>query len=135
MLTCAIPIMMTHVTHRAAHDDLVRQGYPMVVVETWHEVTKENLELWWAKLSPLLPDARWMLLAEIWATYVIHPCPGTIQTFLAHLKAGTCPEYHDPATCPTMNHETKADYACLFDNKGWCPGARRHAPTGRWPGE
>lgn len=58
---------------------------------------------------------------------------GTVQSFLEHLKAGTCPEFHDPATCPTMNHETKDDYACLFINKAWCPGKRRFAPTGHWP--
>ena len=107
----------------------------MVVVDRWEEVTEESVERWWAKLSPLLEDARWMVLAEFWSAFVRHPCPGTIQEFVASIRAGKCPPHADPRTCPT-NSPPKANYPCLFENNAWCPGRRRKtvgSPSGWWP--
>ena len=47
-----------------AFEDLVAYGYPMVLVDDWAEVTEENLERWWAELSPKLPAARWGVTNE-----------------------------------------------------------------------
>lgn len=59
-LTCT-----TFTVVQAAHDDLVRMGYPMVVVDRWDEVTPEKVEEWWAALSPLLEDVRPLLRVRI----------------------------------------------------------------------
>jgi len=39
-------------------DELVRLGFPMVVVRGWVEVTPENTSRWWAQLSPRLERFR-----------------------------------------------------------------------------
>ena len=108
LLVQTIPI----VSRTAAHDDLARQGYPIVVVDTWQEVTPANLDLWWAKLSPLLTDARWMLLAEIWATYVIHPCPG--QTNDSTAPAYQCKHERDSAHNQPFNWPRACLQCCFF---------------------
>jgi len=41
-----------------AHDDLVRLGFPIVVVEHWSEMTAERLEMWWASMAPRLESFR-----------------------------------------------------------------------------
>jgi len=40
------------------HDDLVRMGFPIVVVEAWADITPESMKQWWRKLSPMLLDFR-----------------------------------------------------------------------------
>jgi len=40
------------------HDDIVRMGFPIVVVEAWAEITPESMERWWRILSPMLLDFR-----------------------------------------------------------------------------
>jgi len=40
------------------HDDLVRMGFPIVVVEYWAEITHDTMAMWWKELSPRLPDFR-----------------------------------------------------------------------------
>ncbi len=44
--------------------DLKSYGLPIVIVESWDEITEANLERWWAELSPRLAEARWMLTVE-----------------------------------------------------------------------
>jgi hypothetical protein len=40
------------------HDDLIRLGFPIVVVEYWAEITHETMDMWWKELSPKLLDFR-----------------------------------------------------------------------------
>mmetsp|Transcript_96193 Transcript_96193/g.272092 ORF Transcript_96193/g.272092 Transcript_96193/m.272092 type:complete len:448 (+) Transcript_96193:87-1430(+) len=42
----------------SAYDDLVRYGFPMVVVNEWDEITPSNTREWWARLSPRLVSFR-----------------------------------------------------------------------------
>ena len=39
--------------------DVKNYGYPIVTVESWEEITKENLDIWWQEISPTLPQKRW----------------------------------------------------------------------------
>lgn len=39
-------------------DDLVKIGYPIVVLDDWNEITKDKLDLWWTQLSPRLVSFR-----------------------------------------------------------------------------
>lgn len=41
-----------------AHDELVRMGFPLVIVEGWPEITTESLEQWWQALGPRLESFR-----------------------------------------------------------------------------
>jgi len=41
-----------------AHDDLVRMGFPLVLVDEWSELTRENFHKWWHQLSPRLDSFR-----------------------------------------------------------------------------
>jgi len=40
------------------HDELAEAGFPIVLVDSWDEVTKENLDMWWKELSPRLLEFR-----------------------------------------------------------------------------
>lgn len=40
------------------HDDLLREGWPIVVVNAWHELTPEFLEDEWRRLAPRLVQFR-----------------------------------------------------------------------------
>lgn len=42
----------------AAFDDLVKLGWPMVVLDEWSEITAPKLDEWWAQLSPRLLSFR-----------------------------------------------------------------------------
>jgi len=42
----------------AAYDELLRMGFPMVVVEGWTEVTPNRTAEWWRRLSPRLESFR-----------------------------------------------------------------------------
>ncbi|CAK0866761.1 unnamed protein product [Prorocentrum cordatum] len=41
-----------------AFDDLVRYGFPLVVVDEWDDLTPERLSSWWEEMSPRLPSFR-----------------------------------------------------------------------------
>ena len=45
---------------------LQKQGYPMVVVNTWDDITQANLELWWEKLKDSLSTSSWMHTSDCW---------------------------------------------------------------------
>ena len=60
ILTLVIPIAL----RCPAFDDLKNFGLPVVVVDSFDEVTRENLETWWAELSPALEKARARMLVE-----------------------------------------------------------------------
>ena len=56
LLVLTIPITKRY----ACFDDYKAYGWPIVVVDEWDEITPENLERWWAELSPRLLKARWL---------------------------------------------------------------------------
>lgn len=62
LLVLTIPIVQRH--GFPAHDDLVRYGFPIVVVEKWNEITPESLATWWSTLSPRLKSFRKNCLAS-----------------------------------------------------------------------
>eukprot|EP00038_Savillea_parva_P011364 m.197025 g.197025 ORF g.197025 m.197025 type:complete len:710 (+) comp19976_c0_seq1:252-2381(+) len=73
-----------------AFEDLAVMGYPIVLVEQWDAINPRLLQVWWEALSPLLETAQWMLLRDMWLAYVLHPCPGTIHTFVKAIRHGQC---------------------------------------------
>jgi hypothetical protein len=87
LLTKTIPIT----PRDPAFVELVNLGFPLVAIDSWEEITAAKLDAWWKELSPRLSNARWILMADIWAAFVLHPCPGSITSFVASLKAGKCP--------------------------------------------
>merc|ERR1712187_139071 len=40
------------------YDDLVQMGFPIVVVESWQDITRKKLDEWWLQLSPCLETFR-----------------------------------------------------------------------------
>jgi len=61
LLTLTIPIAL----RCPAFEDLKSYGLPIVVVDSFEdEVTEENLEKWWAELSPGLHKARERMLVH-----------------------------------------------------------------------
>lgn len=97
-----------------AHEDLVVLGYPMVIVDKWSEISQKRMDQWWDELSPRLEQARWMLLAEMWSAFVLHPCPGSIQSFVQAVQAGECPQ--------------SGGARCTMDNKPE-PGTAKRTPS------
>jgi len=49
-----------------ANEDLKAYGYPIVLVDSWEEVTEENLERWWEEISPELERKRWLCTTAGW---------------------------------------------------------------------
>jgi len=41
-----------------AFDELKAMGWPIVVVDSWREITREKLDAWWGELSPRLLSFR-----------------------------------------------------------------------------
>lgn len=71
------------VNREPAFVELKRWGYPVAIVDSWDEITAENMSRWWDELSPKLKHAQWMLIADIWFAFVTQPCPITdIAEFL-----------------------------------------------------
>ena len=60
ILTFVIPIAL----RCPAFDDLKKSGLPIVVVDSFDEVTQENLDKWWAEISPTLEEARARMLVD-----------------------------------------------------------------------
>jgi hypothetical protein len=57
----AVLLMTIPITKRyGAFEDLQAYGMPIVLVDSWGEVTPQNLDRWWAELSPRLEAARWI---------------------------------------------------------------------------
>lgn len=56
LLSLTIPIIV----HQSfsAFFELARMGFPLVLISAWVEVTPENLERWWHKVSPRLESFR-----------------------------------------------------------------------------
>jgi hypothetical protein len=57
----------------STHDDLVRMGFPIVIVEAWVDITWESMKRWWRKISPMLlvfresclnTEGYWRLLTQ-----------------------------------------------------------------------
>eukprot|EP00041_Stephanoeca_diplocostata_P037227 m.1397384 g.1397384 ORF g.1397384 m.1397384 type:complete len:562 (+) comp24997_c1_seq8:50-1735(+) len=114
LLMLVVPIVERDSTvGDAAFEDLVGLGYPLVLVDSWDVVTEPRLERWWKQLSPLLEDARWMLLRDMWTAFVLHPCPGTIRSFVQHVRSGQCPPHRNPTAKQCMPEKpTCRDGAC-----------------------
>jgi hypothetical protein len=55
MLMGTIPIVESEY---AAYTDLRDMGLPIVVVDSWDEITPDKLALWWAQLSPVMVRVR-----------------------------------------------------------------------------
>lgn len=72
LLTLTIPI----VQNVSAYYDLFNQGFPMVLVDDWSEITTERLSLEWTKLSPSLLTKRKVFSSERWFRYVTQPTLG-----------------------------------------------------------
>ena len=60
ILTLVIPIAL----RCPAFDDLKKFGLPIVVVDSFDEVTLENLDKWWEEISPTLEEARARMLVD-----------------------------------------------------------------------
>jgi len=58
LLVLTVPIVRRVEPYAAAYDDLVRMGFPIVVVAEWSEITAERLDAWWAAVAPRLPRFR-----------------------------------------------------------------------------
>ena len=73
----------------AAYVGLAELGYPIVVVDSWAEITERQMEKWWDEFSPMLERARWMLLTDVWYAFSTFPCPiEDIGEFLDYLSEG-----------------------------------------------
>jgi hypothetical protein len=73
----------------AAYVALAELGWPIAVVDSWEEVTEEQMKKWWVELSPLLERSRWMLLTHVWWAFTTFPCPiSDIGEFLDYLIEG-----------------------------------------------
>eukprot|EP00041_Stephanoeca_diplocostata_P036959 m.1375328 g.1375328 ORF g.1375328 m.1375328 type:complete len:515 (-) comp24960_c1_seq58:2555-4099(-) len=83
----AIPI----VEAEDAFKELAKLGYPIVVVNTWHEITEAKMDTWWTQHRSALNHVWWLLLSDVWSVFVRHPCPGSISDFVTSLRAGMCP--------------------------------------------
>lgn len=88
LLTKTIPIT----PRDPAFVELSNLGFPLVAIDSWDSITAAKLDEWWTELSPRLNDARWVLHAEVWAAFVLHPCPKSVTSFVAALKSGKCPK-------------------------------------------
>mmetsp|Transcript_103712 Transcript_103712/g.334351 ORF Transcript_103712/g.334351 Transcript_103712/m.334351 type:complete len:161 (-) Transcript_103712:73-555(-) len=56
LLVLTVPIVQRGIY--ATHDDLVRLGFPIVVVDEWSEVSPGSLKGWWQALAPRLEGFR-----------------------------------------------------------------------------
>ena len=52
---------------------LKEEGYPIVVVDSWDDITPQNMNLWWDELSSSLEAASWLHTTDCWWTYVSTP--------------------------------------------------------------
>jgi len=60
-VTEALMVLTIPIVQRGPYplfDDYVRMGFPIVVIDEWHEVTQAALEAWWRRLSPRLRSFR-----------------------------------------------------------------------------
>lgn len=54
LLVLTVPI----VTPGPVHEDLVRLGFPIVIVNRWSNITRSALDSWWKQLAPRLRSFR-----------------------------------------------------------------------------
>ena len=55
------------------YKQLRRLGYPMVIVNSWDDITRDKLEVWWKKLSGELEAASWMGTSRCWWSLISAP--------------------------------------------------------------
>lgn len=65
-LTLTIPI----VQNESAYFDLYQQGFPLLIVKSWDELSPSMLEGHWERLSPRLAWARSQFLTDQWYSFV-----------------------------------------------------------------
>mmetsp|Transcript_81744 Transcript_81744/g.213242 ORF Transcript_81744/g.213242 Transcript_81744/m.213242 type:complete len:365 (+) Transcript_81744:84-1178(+) len=60
LLLLTVPIMVrdAELNGKTTFDDWVQLGWPIVVLDSWEEITAARLDEWWAKLSPRLKSFR-----------------------------------------------------------------------------
>jgi len=56
LFSLTIPIVER--TDFTAYDELIQMGFPIVMVDKWEDVTRDNMDKWWAALSPRLKSFR-----------------------------------------------------------------------------
>mmetsp|Transcript_30364 Transcript_30364/g.97113 ORF Transcript_30364/g.97113 Transcript_30364/m.97113 type:complete len:372 (+) Transcript_30364:2-1117(+) len=72
LLVLTIPIAQREPDGGAWEELRDRYGWPLVIVDRWEEITTENLQRWWAELSPKLEEARLHLTADYWLDRVMN---------------------------------------------------------------
>lgn len=65
-LTLTVPV----VQNESAYFDLKRQGFPILIVDSWNKITPDFLERQWKVLSPKLEWAQSMFITKNWYHYV-----------------------------------------------------------------
>lgn len=60
LLLLTVPIMLrdAELNGKTTFDDWVQLGWPIVVLDSWEEITAARLDEWWVKLSPRLLSFR-----------------------------------------------------------------------------
>ena len=72
LLTLTIPV----VQNESAYYDLKLQGFPLLIVNSWSELSPEMLENHWRLLSPKLHWARSIFITKKWYDFVTSENPG-----------------------------------------------------------
>ena len=115
----ALLMMVVPITKRyAAFEDLQRYGWPIVLVDSWEEVTPTALEHWWASLSPQLLAGRWiatvegqrsLLFGDAEAATAIHTLPAAPQTTPTSAVSTTSPGKNHAAGARRTSKHAKKD--------------------------
>ena len=78
------------------------QGLPVVVVDSWDEVTAENLEKWWKELSPKMKNCDKYTSSEFWWQKIqrevdkINGWPSTLGRHLGRFKSSFFSLFQQP---------------------------------------
>ena len=60
----------------AAFQDVRDYGWPIVLVDNWHDITQDAMDKWWDELSPRLEAARWTATREGFESLLWGECYG-----------------------------------------------------------
>ena len=62
----ALSVLTVPIVHHSnvAYAQLASEGWPLVRVRAWEDVTPENMTLWWNAMAPVLARARRCMLGE-----------------------------------------------------------------------
>jgi hypothetical protein len=73
LLVMTIPITLGKY---AAFQDVRDYGWPIVLVDNWHDITQDAMDKWWDELSPRLEAARWTATREGFESLLWGECYG-----------------------------------------------------------